>query len=403
MQYVFISGKTPLLSLAELNCILPENSIYGYDDYAVYAELQITLEDLEKLQRRLGGVIKIAQIKEQLKTANQNSEQALREKLSTLLEKEISAQSGKRRFGLSIYPLTTLDKKLLKNLLIFLKKNLKSAGNIRFVNKNFENLTSIQVQNEHLLDNKKGVELIIVKKTQQMSIAKTLTIQDSKAYAKRDYEKPHRDAKTGMLPPKLAQMMVNLANPFISLNKPQYIYDPFCGTGTILGEALLQGYNVIGSDRSQKALHQSKQNLDWLKREFKLSYNLEILLFQHSIDQPFPLMLGEKIPAAVVTESYLGPALKYTPKVHEKNQIAQTLLTLHLAFFKHIKDILKPETPIVIAFPVWEKTLYSEETNLKEKLLNLGFRIHNPLPIQQKLIYRRPDQIVGREIQVWMR
>jgi len=50
-------------------------------------------------------------------------------------------------------------------------------------------------------------------------------VQDINAYTKRDFGKK-RDMDTGMLPPKLAQMMINIAN-----NGKQEItslYDPFC-------------------------------------------------------------------------------------------------------------------------------------------------------------------------------
>jgi hypothetical protein len=36
-------------------------------------------------------------------------------------------------------------------------------------------------------------------------------VQDIDAYAERDFERPMRDAFVGMLPPKLAQIMLNLA------------------------------------------------------------------------------------------------------------------------------------------------------------------------------------------------
>ena len=60
-------------------------------------------------------------------------------------------------------------------------------------------------------------------------------------------DKPYRDMRRGMLPPKLARSLVNLA---IGAKSPSdmTILDPFCGTGTVLMEAMLLGTHVVGTD-----------------------------------------------------------------------------------------------------------------------------------------------------------
>jgi tRNA G10 N-methylase Trm11 len=60
----------------------------------------------------------------------------------------------------------------------------------------------------------------------------TIACQDIDAYTKRDTSKS-RDMVVGMMPPKLAQIMINLATE----GRKEIIYDPFCGLGTILIEA----------------------------------------------------------------------------------------------------------------------------------------------------------------------
>lgn len=61
----------------------------------------------------------------------------------------------------------------------------------------------------------------------------------------RDYGRPARDARVGMLPPKLAQIMLNLS---VKDEKSGTVLDPFCGTGVLLQEAALAGFDFIGSD-----------------------------------------------------------------------------------------------------------------------------------------------------------
>ena len=60
---------------------------------------------------------------------------------------------------------------------------------------------------------------------------KVVGVQDIDAYSKRDQTRPARDAKVGMLPPKLAQILINLCGP---LKPGSVVLDPFCGTGVVL-------------------------------------------------------------------------------------------------------------------------------------------------------------------------
>ncbi|NVM53134.1 MAG: N-6 DNA methylase [Candidatus Helarchaeota archaeon] len=59
------------------------------------------------------------------------------------------------------------------------------------------------------------------------------------------------------LDPFLARAMVNLAE----TKPPVTLYDPFCGSGSILIEAALMGFKIIGSDISQKMVRGSSLNL----------------------------------------------------------------------------------------------------------------------------------------------
>jgi tRNA G10 N-methylase Trm11 len=67
--------------------------------------------------------------------------------------------------------------------------------------------------------------------------------------------------EVGMLPPKLAQMMINLAisGAYTPESTQPVIYDPFCGLGTVLIEAahmgLMQSY---ASDISNDMVHSTR-------------------------------------------------------------------------------------------------------------------------------------------------
>jgi len=88
-------------------------------------------------------------------------------------------------------------------------------------------------------------------------------------FFERDFGRPAADAKSGMLPPKLARMMVNLA----SASKNETLLDAFCGSGTILTEAATLGFaKLIGSDISERAVSDTQKNSDWIKAQRGLRF-----------------------------------------------------------------------------------------------------------------------------------
>ncbi|HMR01549.1 MAG TPA: hypothetical protein PKA32_04115, partial [Candidatus Gracilibacteria bacterium] len=249
-------------------------------------------------------------------------------------------------------------------------------------------------------------------------IAETVALQDFESYSHRDYDRPARDAKLGMLPPKLAQMMINLAGFTKLSDQPQSastLYDPFCGMGTVLTEALLLKFHVVGSDINSEVLEGASQNIDWHIQEFSD-------INPSQLAQPlFPkdaTTLESKdlpqLPDCIVTESYLGPPQKHLPdpKIMKKNfqHIQETLIR----FFRNAHPLIKPHTPIIISFAAYrDKNRIHTMDQLPEQIKNLGYKIepliskdiaarHN-LKSEQSLLYDRPDQIVGRQIWKFVR
>jgi tRNA G10 N-methylase Trm11 len=72
----------------------------------------------------------------------------------------------------------------------------------------------------------------------------------------------------GMLPPKLAQMMINL-----SLGNT--IYDPFVGLGTVLIESVHMGNNrVFGSDLNPRMVTTANDNLKNLQKNLTCNHTI---------------------------------------------------------------------------------------------------------------------------------
>ncbi|MBQ6438364.1 hypothetical protein IJJ12_03200, partial [bacterium] len=75
-------------------------------------------------------------------------------------------------------------------------------------------------------------EIQLIPAGQRLLLARTLTAQNIDDWTLRDRAKPYADHRKGMLPPKLARIMVNLAlGEQVLADKPAFsLYDPFCGT-----------------------------------------------------------------------------------------------------------------------------------------------------------------------------
>tara|TARA_B100001778_G_scaffold121584_1_gene99874 strand:+ start:1591 stop:2727 length:1137 start_codon:yes stop_codon:yes gene_type:complete len=63
------------------------------------------------------------------------------------------------------------------------------------------------------------------------------------------------------LEPRLAKLLISLAHK--EENTPQNFIDPFCGTGGIAIEALIQGMDIFVSDLDPTMVHGVKKNLSW--------------------------------------------------------------------------------------------------------------------------------------------
>ena len=92
----------------------------------------------------------------------------------------------------------------------------------------------------------------------------TLAVQDFKEFSHRDFGRPARDDYSGMLPPKLAMIMLNLAQ----VDKKKSILDPFCGSGSTLIAAKEMGRRAIGIDRREEQCAIAAQRLAQEVMEF---------------------------------------------------------------------------------------------------------------------------------------
>jgi tRNA G10 N-methylase Trm11 len=415
MQYAFILGRVYSLSIAELILVLQrhqlEFKIMAISEEVVVIETEQQI-DHEKLQKELGGIIKIVKIIDVLKKRDRDSINfALQNyfRPSKLKKDYFKDYSGKKQFGVSIY---LIDPKLRvlgepRKLGMFIKKALQDEGaSLRAVLPDFNalSLASVAVTKNLLLQ--KGAEIVVAAASEKVLVGKTLIVQDFEDYGRRDYQRPIRDEKLGMLPPKVAQIMIN----FSQAPKGSIILDPFMGLGTVLQEGILMGYKVYGSDISKYAVKGAETNLEWFRNRYKIptgKYRIE----ESDAMQVEEAFKGEKI-ASVVTEGWLGPMYSVFPKQVEIDKNFKELEQIWTGTLNQLKNMLEKGSNVVFALPAYKKDLKSYVTmpNL-DFALNLGYSIVDHLPQQIReaapflkttdrasMVYDRKDQIVAREI-----
>ncbi|MCK5472106.1 methyltransferase domain-containing protein [Candidatus Gracilibacteria bacterium] len=362
LQTLLILGRNPAISIAEIRAKFPNSKICAREkEFAIF-------ENLEKIDlKKIGGVIKVGEVfSHSLKFTPQ--------KVYEFFAHEFTGKKGKSVFGISIFPENFAT---LRTLLVGSKKFLKNEGIAsRFANKNFCNLSSAQSEFEILKKN--GVEILAVHSKAGWWFAKFKSVQPFASYKFRDYEKTFRDARVGMLPPKLAQILVNLA---VRDSKSLKIYDPFCGTGTVLTEAGLLGFENLGSDIDSRMVEFSQKNLAAL--------NLQSDVFLHDAREKI-----QKKFDVVVSEGHLGPPRKTIPEPQVRAKIFEELKNLYENFFGWL-DCRR----VVICFPVYLENgvpKFFASSEILPAISKFGWQVRNT----EKLIYSRENQTVGREIVV---
>jgi len=372
MQYFFILGRHPELSKSEIQAKFNQSEIKSKEiistnTFQVF-DLESEINPSEFIDQ-LGGTIKIGKVIANLKNINVDA-----------LFPLIPESDTKINFGLSTYDCNVKIMNIGKDL----KRKLKEQGlKARFVSSKENPLSSVIVKKNHLLN--KGIELVIMKSEEIYIIGQTLDVQPFEKLSMIDYGRPARDDKSGMLPPKLAQIMLNLAE----VPSKGLILDPFCGSGTVIQQALLLGYKkVIGSDSSEKAIEDSKANLRWLssKLERKFQYNLFVAKSTNVTKEVLPESID-----AVVTEPYLGPPLTGKESADELKRIMVSLAKLYKDTFKTLEYILKENGSIVIIMP----TIKTRKQDYKIDMMKV---LPGSLKIDKTWEYSRPGQHVVRKI-----
>lgn len=247
-----------------------------------------------------------------------------------------------------------------------------------------------------------GWELLIVSDGKSSFLAQTVQIQDIDAYSARDQARPHRDAKVGMLPPKLAQIIINLAVGQRSTDKPKssiLILDPFCGTGVVLQEAMLIDYDIYGTDLEPRMVQYTIDNLAWLDQKYPEVGDYRRVEMGDATKHQWQFKKDAEI--VVAGETYLGQPLSTLPSGEHLSKIIFEVNLLHHKFLENISKQIPSGTRLCMAVPTWAGKHEFLHLPTLDHLTDIGYtRMRFKHVDNQDLIYHRENQVVGRELLV---
>ncbi len=378
-MYIAILGRQPELGAAELERL--------YGDVSWFSEDSVTVSTESISINRLGGSQKIGRV---VKELQQTDWPSVSKFLVSHFNESFAESDHKITLGISAYGFRINPRDIQKTGLV-IKSKLKAHGvSLRLIPNQDAVLSTATSHHNKLGLSPHKVELIIVRGKKSIIIAESVGSQNITAYAARDQGRPKRDAFVGMLPPKLAQIIVNLTG---SHTKGSRILDPFCGTGVLLQESLLLGYNAYGTDLSEKMIDFSGQNLAWITNKYNLS-------------QTYDLAVGDAMDyrwqppiTAVATETYLGQPFSAPPSPAKLREVQGNCNHIIGSFLRNLSSQLPSGTPVCLGVPAWrDKSGNFTHLPLIRTVESYGFQKVPLSTSQQPLLYYRENQVVAREL-----
>ena len=388
MKYVAIAGRQPLISLAEIQALYDKAARLVGKKLVFFKIDEDDGKNISPDINRLGGSLKLGRFFD-------TDFSKLAKFLAT------AHPEGKITLGISDF---SKQKKsgLAKQKSMELKRNLAKMGrSVRVITSNEPEISSATAHHNQLGEKAGCFEIFLIDREIYLSLG----TQNITAYTERDQARPARDAKVGMLPPKLAQILINLCG---KLPEEARVLDPFCGTGVVLQEAAIMGYVPYGTDLNERMVEYSKKNLSWLfnernQKRFKILPDLiqkkDQIIEAISVGDATNFTWEGKIDA-VAFEGYLGAPMSKPPvDIKFKTEKAKCR-EIAMGFLKNITPQIKSGTPVVMALPAWlrENGKYVG-LNILDEIQEMGYNFEKFQDLSQSdLLYYREGQIVAREI-----
>lgn len=241
----------------------------------------------------------------------------------------------------------------------------------------------------------KGIELVPIGKNYGV----VEWYQNIQLYEAIDFWKPARSMHMGMMPAKLAHMMIIIA---ISKLREKWgqqpiIYDPFVWSWTTCFLANYLTYDCIWSDINTSLV---EKNFDrWQTTKY---YKKDTLfnIGHHDITQKRPWSTPKEIftvtPNCIVTEWWLWPIVRRDTPENQLERIQEETSNLYETFIKQINELFisQQQKPIIVfTIPIYEKR-NTIEGKIQQVVASFKSWEYEAIPE----VYKREWQHIGRKI-----
>ncbi len=438
-EYMFVLGKNWILSIAELIVCLENRGlgikIVDHSRNVAVVDIDRDLDDeaIAEIQTSLGGAFKIGKV---IMVINRDLVQRAYPVKGSFKKTERTAllkcpwieaiwprPRGKRiDFGISTYPLSAKDpidvvrltlglSEATKQLL--LERGARRAAYYIYKEPDRRNPsrpnTALWPQTiaKHNLLHIPNAEILVGITDVKVYICRTLAVYDSMLQQYRDEARPYITAEISTSP-KVCRTLINLAG----AREGDVLLDPFCGTGTLLMEAAIQGIKVIGVDINPDAVQGTKSNLKWIGKE--LGEYIDFKVARGDARQVHDI-IGQTVDG-VATEPHLGPVYTERPTLEEARATMKDLTALYNESLKSIVKILREDGRIAMTLPVIISKDGTVRMDKSPLLKGTGLEVYRFLPRdvirpvlnkpndmklkpeRERIPERKQGQIVQREI-----
>ena len=364
MKYLFIAGRNVDLSLEEIKSFLKKERI----DFMVISKFSngILVETRRLLTRvidKLGGFVSIGEV-----LAEGNAKEIME-----VLENKPLYNVRKNKLNYAVYD---FNGKEFERICFYLKNRFRLEG-LKATEKKLTGRINLQSGGEvskassNLIDEQYFLF--------ENSFGRIIEESDYEKIEKRDMTKPVRRNELS-ISPRLAKILINLSE----IKHGERLLDPFCGIGTILQEALLQGIKVIGIDKDKKAIDCSELNLKW----FHFPIQNYKLINADSSNVVIPNI------EAIVTEPDLGELQRRVPSEAKAQEITKSFEALIIKVLRNLKKSVRGR--IVFTTPLIQTEKRRVSCNFSNIALMTGLRIVKGFPIDEF----REKSIVARSVVV---
>lgn len=361
MKYLFILGRNPELSIAEIKSFLKRTGNVvlsnAIRDNGLLLELEKPLDagsvDL------LGGTISIGIVLCILKDMN---------------KKEIYSGSD-NKFNYAIWDFSDRTADVSQ----YLKVRFRSES-LKVTEKRFSGFIKTQDEGivKKLSSNRINEEYFVFENL----FGKIVQKCNYKEIERRDMEKPVRREDLS-ISPRLAKIMINLSE----VKENGILLDGFCGIGAILIESLNMGIRAIGIDKDGEALNGARKNLEWMKfpnGTYRLMNNDSTKTVVGTVD-------------VLVSEPDFGKTLKDTPQERDAENMIKKFENLMIDVLNNMKKSVNGKFVFTSPFiDIGRERIGCDFSRICSKT---GLKLEEGFPIKEF----REGQIVGREIVVMKR